>query len=133
MNAWRVLPEHRPIGSLNRARLFAMMNSHNQRLALDNAIEPFTGRNHPGLQFWLPEELGINDKFVPPKIKVNFPGNPVEFVYRNNTGPGSKMFFNNPPNPTAQTTTTYESNNISTASSVVYSAVVLVMLALMYL
>jgi hypothetical protein len=94
MNAWRVLPEHRPIGSLNRARLFAMMNSQNQRLGLDNIVEPFTGRNHPGLQFWLPEELGINAGFTPAKIKVNFPGNPLAYVYQNNTGPGNSGFAN---------------------------------------
>jgi hypothetical protein len=76
MNAWRVLPEHRPLGSLNRARLFAMMNSHNQRLSLDNAVEPVTGLRHPGLQFWTPDELGINTLFTQPRIKSGFPGNP---------------------------------------------------------
>jgi hypothetical protein len=76
MNAWRVIPEHRPLGSLNRARLFAMMNSHNQRLSLDNVVEPITGLRHPGLQFWSPDELGINTNFVPPRIKSGFPGNP---------------------------------------------------------
>jgi hypothetical protein len=80
MNAWRVPAEHRPLGSLNRARLFAMMNSHNQRLSLDNVIEPITGRKHPGLQYWAPDELGINANFAPPKIKVGFPGNPSPYI-----------------------------------------------------
>jgi hypothetical protein len=136
MNAWRVLPEHRPIGSLNRARLFAMMNSQNQRLALDNVVEPFTGRNHPGLQFWLPEELGINEKFTPPKIKVNFPGNPLAFVYQNNTGPGAAMFANTGTTPSSSQVvvdTTSQQGNISDARTLVYSTLVLLVLALLHL
>jgi hypothetical protein len=77
MNAWRVIAEHRPLGSLNRARLFAMMNSHNQRLSLDNVVEPITTRQHPGLQYYGPDELGINANFLPPRIKTGFPGNPL--------------------------------------------------------
>jgi len=76
MNVWRVTEEHRPLGSLNRARLFAMMNSQNQRLSLDNVVEPVTQKRHPGLQFWVPEELGINQNFAPAKLKLGFPGNP---------------------------------------------------------
>jgi catalase len=98
MNAWRVLEEHRPVGSLNRARLFAMMNSHNQRLSLDNVVEPVTGLRHPPFQFWEPEELQINEKFVPPKLKVNFPANPIQYVLGdNNAGPGATLYINQVP------------------------------------
>jgi len=79
MNAWRVIEDHRPIGSINRARLFAMMNSQNQRLSLNNVVEPVTGRKTPGFQFWTPDELGINQNFVPPRIKDGFPGNPLPY------------------------------------------------------
>jgi catalase len=74
-NAWRVIEDHRPIGSLNRARLFDMMNSHNHRLAINNVQEPFTRRRYPGLQFWTPDELGINDQFKPATLKGGFSGN----------------------------------------------------------
>jgi catalase len=134
MNAWRVLPEHRPLGSLNRARLFAMINSHNQRLALDNVVEPVTGKNHPGLQFWVPEELGTNANFQPAKLKVNFAGNPYAYVFpNNNTGPGAKGLVNEIPtpttNPTTGTTTQEASND---ARALVYSAFVLFFLALIF-
>jgi catalase len=87
-NVWRVLPEHRPLGSLNRARLFAMMNSQNQRFALNNVVEPVTGLNHPPFQFYLPGELGINANFTPAQIKVNFPANPVLYT----GGPSSTAY-----------------------------------------
>lgn len=76
MNVWRVTEEHRPLGSLNRARLFAMMNSQNQRLSLDNVVEPITQKRYPGFQFWVPGELGVNENFRAAKLKENFPGNP---------------------------------------------------------
>jgi catalase len=79
MNAWRVIEDHRPIGSINRARLFAMMNSHNQRLSLNNVVEPITGLKHPGFQFWTPDELGINTQFTYARIKDGFPGNPLPY------------------------------------------------------
>jgi len=101
MNAWRVLEEHRPLGSLNRARLFAMMNSHNQRLSLNNVVEPVTGLRHPPFQFWLPEELGINANFTPAKLKVNFPGNPLQYTLGDNqAGPGSTIYTNQVPTGT---------------------------------
>jgi catalase len=77
MNVWRVLEEHRPLGSLNRARLFAMMNAQNQRLSLNNQIEPITGKRHPGFQFWNAEDLGINENFQMAQLKANFSGNPL--------------------------------------------------------
>jgi hypothetical protein len=76
MNAWRVTEDHRPLGSLSRARMFAMMNSQNHRLSQDSAIEPITGKRLPGLQFLAPQECGINDNFVPKFHLKNFqPGN----------------------------------------------------------
>jgi hypothetical protein len=88
MNVWRVTAEHRPLGSLNRARLFAMMNSHNQRLSLDNVVEPFEGQPLPGFQFFVPEDLQINANFTVPQLKFNFPGDPLRFY----GGPGSTIF-----------------------------------------
>uniref|UniRef100_A0A1D1Z4V1 Uncharacterized protein y4iL n=1 Tax=Anthurium amnicola TaxID=1678845 RepID=A0A1D1Z4V1_9ARAE len=115
-NVWRVLPEHRPLGSLNRARLFAMMNSHNQRLSLDNVIEPVTGQIHPPFQFWLPNEIGINANFTPANIKVNFPANPVLYT----GGPSSVVY-------TTQTAST------KTGSASVVASSFLVLLALLAL
>jgi catalase len=77
MNVWRVLEDHRPLGSLNRARLFAMMNAQNQRLSMNNVIEPITQKRIPGFQFWNPNELGINENFETAKLKAEFFGNPV--------------------------------------------------------
>ena len=80
-NAWRVIEDHRALGSLNRARLFDMMNSHNHRFSLNNVQEPFTRRTHPGLQFWTPDELGINNGFKPATLKAGFNGNPLDPNY----------------------------------------------------
>ena len=70
-NAWRVIDEHRALGSLSRARLFAMMNSQNQRFSLNNAIEPTTPRYYPGVQYLAPDELGINENFKSFRIKTD--------------------------------------------------------------
>jgi len=75
-NPWRTTAEHRPLGSANRARLFAYMNAQNQRLSLNLAVEPSTGKVYPGWQTWATNELGINDAFQPPIIKTGFPYNP---------------------------------------------------------
>jgi len=75
-NPWRITAEHRPLGSANRARLFAYMNSQNQRLSLNSAVEPSTGLVHPGWQKWTAAEIGINDQFTVPAIKTAFPYNP---------------------------------------------------------
>jgi hypothetical protein len=75
-NPWRTTAEHRPLGSANRARLFAYMNAQNQRLSLNLAVEPSTGKVHPGWQTWTNSEIGINDQFVTPAIKTAFPYNP---------------------------------------------------------
>jgi len=69
-NPWRTTAEHRPLGSANRARLFAYMNSQNQRLSLNLAVEPFTQKPHLGWQFWAPTETGINNNFQTPVIKT---------------------------------------------------------------
>jgi len=99
-NVWRVLAEHRPLGSLNRARMFAMMNSQNQRLALNNVVEPVLGQALPPFQFLLPQELGINANFTAAQVKVNFPANPYAYF----GGPGSTFFTQGAPLPPAPTT-----------------------------
>jgi len=76
-NPWRTTAEHRPLGSANRARLFAYMNSQNQRLSLNLAVEPITQAVHPGWQTWTSSEIGINDQFAAPAIKTKFPYNPT--------------------------------------------------------
>jgi len=70
-NAWRVIDEHRALGSLSRARLFAMMNSQNQRFSLNNVVEPTTPRYYPGVQYLAPDELGINENFRSFRIKTD--------------------------------------------------------------
>jgi len=76
-NPWRTLPEHRPLGSANRARLFAYMNSQNQRLALNLALDPHKNTTAPpGWQYWNNNEIGINAQFTPPVIKTRQPFNP---------------------------------------------------------
>jgi catalase len=70
-NAWRVIDEHRPLGSLSRARLFDMMNSQNQRLSLNSIIEPTSPRYYPGVQYLAPDELGINEAFKGFRIKTD--------------------------------------------------------------
>jgi catalase len=112
INAWRVTEDHRPLGSLNRARLFDLMNSHNQRLSLDNLEEPFTRRRHPGLQFWTPDELGINENFKPATLKAGFFGNPIDPNYT----------------PTAQSCPAQSCPpKVGSARSLVFSAVLLVL------
>jgi catalase len=75
-NPWRTTAEHRPLGSANRARLFAYMNAQNQRLSLNLAVEPSTGKVYPGWQTFANTELGINDQFQTPVVKTGFPYNP---------------------------------------------------------
>jgi len=70
-NAWRVIDEHRALGSLSRARLFAMMNSQNHRFSLNNVVEPTTPRYYPGVQYLAPEELGINENFKAFRLKTD--------------------------------------------------------------
>jgi hypothetical protein len=114
-NAWRVTEDHRALGSLNRARLFDMMNSHNHRLSLDNVEEPFTRRKYPGLQFWTPDELGINDAFKPATLKAGFNGNPTDPNYQ-------------PPVQSCPATTCPQGNS---ATSFVFSAILLLVLVLL--
>jgi hypothetical protein len=80
-NMWRILEDHRALGSLSRARIFDMMNSHNHRLSLNNVQEPFTRRRHPGYQFWTPDELGMNDAFKPATLKMGHPGSMADPIY----------------------------------------------------
>jgi hypothetical protein len=80
-NMWRVLEDHRALGSLSRARLFDMMNSHNQRLSLNNIEEPFSRKRHFPLQFWTPDELGMNDAFKPATLKAGYNANPLDPNY----------------------------------------------------
>jgi hypothetical protein len=75
-NPWRTTLEHRPLGSANRARLFAYMNAQNQRLSLNQAVEPSTQKVYPGWQTWANTEIGINDQFQTPIVKTGFPYNP---------------------------------------------------------
>jgi len=70
-NAWRIPEEHRPLGSLSRARLFDMVNSQNHRLAMSNAIEPITQKYVPGVQYLAPDELGINENFKGFRVKTD--------------------------------------------------------------
>jgi catalase len=88
-NMWRVLEDHRALGSLSRARLFDMMNSHNHRLSLNNVEEPFSRKVHRGLQFWTPDELGMNGAFKPATLKAGFNGNPLDPNYRPPTCPST--------------------------------------------
>jgi len=116
-NMWRVLEDHRALGSLSRARLFDMMNSHNHRLSLDNVQEPFTRRRHPGYQFWTPDELGMNDAFKPATLKGGYAGN----------------LFTDPnvPNPPCPATTCPPAGNNS-ATAFGFSAILL-LLSLVFL
>jgi len=110
-NAWRVTEDHRPLGSLNRARLFDLMNSQNHRFSLNNVEEPFTRRKHQPLQFWTPDELGINSNFKPASLKVGYQGNPGPYVAP----------------PVAQTCPAQSCPPPNSARALVFSAVLLVL------
>jgi hypothetical protein len=127
-NVWRVLAEHRPLGSLNRARMFAMMNSQNQRFALNNVIEPVVGEALPPFQFFVPQELGINTNFNASLVKTNFPANPYAYF----GGPGSTLFTTVQQAPVNPSTTHQPYAPTATKAGVsMVSASLLVILALL--
>jgi len=87
INPWRVTEPHRPLGSHQRVRLLSHMNSANQRFVLNHINDPITFKNYAGFQFFAPDEIGTDNNFKLPAIKVGNPFNPLPGQYHQPTPP----------------------------------------------